>query len=366
MINNFIKLLVIPGWMLRLGPSSWRVLHASFDDVGDLLKEIMDTQIRKQTLRKDGYQSQVTQKSILGELVRSGGMVIGDADDKPDKEQRNEVIATMTREEVLGNTFILALAGSRTTADSLLYSFVLLAMHPNVQKWLHEEIDNALSAEDEDPAQWRYETLFPKLIAPLCVMMETLRVYPSAVAIPKWTGEASHNIMIEGQSYLIPSRTMVNLSLNGLQFNPKYWGPAPRSYRPQNWDTRCECHWNSNGADEKSNKVIDNFSTPPTTPFATIRTPLEGSYMPFSDGARGCLGKRFSQVEFAAVMTVVLRNHTVELGVGAGETVEAVRQRTSDILEGSLSHLTLSMQKQVPLRFVERQQKGTLRGARSS
>lgn len=187
--------------------------------------------------------------------------------------------------------------------------------------------------------------------------METLRLYPSAVAIPKWTGNRDQTLRVGGKPCVIPAKTMVNLSLNGLHFNPKYWGRSPSVYRPQNWDARCDCEWAAmSEAKEKKTAAQEDRGdhAPRTTPFASIRTPVEGAYAPFSEGARACLGKRFSQVEFAAVMAVIFREYRVELVRGDGKTWEQVRQETAETLESCLSYLTLSLQKRVPLRFVKR------------
>lgn len=43
--------------------------------------------------------------------------------------------------------------------------------------------------------------------------------------------------------------------------------------------------------------------------------PLKESSIPFSDGYRSCLGRRFSQVEILAVLAVIFRDYSVELAV---------------------------------------------------
>lgn len=40
----------------------------------------------------------------------------------------------MTKPEVMGNTVLFLSAGFQTTADTLLYVFYELAMHPDIQK----------------------------------------------------------------------------------------------------------------------------------------------------------------------------------------------------------------------------------------
>ncbi|KAK8131994.1 cytochrome P450 monooxygenase [Apiospora kogelbergensis] len=167
--------------------------------------------------------------------------------------------------------------------------------------------------------------------------METLRLYPSAVAIPKWTGNRDQTLRVGGKPCVIPAKTMVNLSLNGLHFNPKYWGRSPSVYRPQNWDAR------KTGGPGAADHAVRQHPDPGG-----------GRVRALQRGARACLGKRFSQVEFAAVMAVIFREYRVELVRGDGKTWEQARQETAETLESCLSYLTLSLQKRVPLRFVKR------------
>lgn len=46
MITNVIKLVLIPTYILQLGPLSWRALAASFDEVASLIRQMMDIQTK--------------------------------------------------------------------------------------------------------------------------------------------------------------------------------------------------------------------------------------------------------------------------------------------------------------------------------
>lgn len=156
-ITNVVKLIVIPRSLLKYGPSSWRRLAASFDEVGSILHEIMDVKIQQTS---DG---ETVQGDMLSGIIDSGILSSEPGD--------HTSAVGLSKSEVLGNTYMLALAGSRTTSDTLLYAFILLAMHPDVQEWVREEVDGVVAFEDENPLNWPYHALFPKLIAPLCVMV---------------------------------------------------------------------------------------------------------------------------------------------------------------------------------------------------
>ena len=48
---------------------------------------------------------------------------------------------------------------------------------------------------------------------------------------------------------------------------------------------------------------------------SSLFKPVKGLYIPFSDGYRSCLDRRFSQVESLAVLAVIFRDYSVELAV---------------------------------------------------
>jgi len=63
---------------------------------------------------------------------------------------------------------------------------------------------------------------------------------------------------------------------------------------------------------------------------ASFYTPVKGSYLPFSDGLRGCLGRRFAQVEILAALAVILTQHTVELAVDEWASDEKVEEMSKE------------------------------------
>jgi cytochrome P450 len=66
----------------------------------------------------------------------------------------------ITYNEAIGNIFLMALAGSATTGDTLHFAAVCLAANPDVQEWVLEELDQVVKEEGDN---WTYQTCFPKL-----------------------------------------------------------------------------------------------------------------------------------------------------------------------------------------------------------
>jgi cytochrome P450 len=169
------------------------------------------------------------------------------------------------REEV--RTFILA--GHVTTAQSLACAFWLVARQPDAQQRITEEVDAVLGGRSP-----RLEDV-PKLAFCEAVVLETLRLYP-----PVWVfgREALAEVQLDG--FTLPAGRELVICPWMLHRNPEIF-PEPDSFKPERWH---------NGA--------------------RLRLP-RGSYLPFSTGARNCLGEHFAMLESILVLASVVQEWTV-------------------------------------------------------
>lgn len=85
-------------------------------------------------------------------------------------------------------------------------------------------------------------------------------------------------------------------------------------------------------------------------------TPIKGSFIPWAEGPRICPGKKFSQVEFVAVIAQLLSGHTIEVVRNPGEAEEQARKRVFSVIRDSVVKLTLQVRRpeSVKLKFVKR------------
>jgi len=91
--------------------------------------------------------------SLLGALVKI-------ADDKKRPYR-------LTEEEIIGNLFNFTLAGFDTTATTMAYAVMMLAIEPQWQDWIVEETDRVADLAPEN----EYEKTFPKLTRCLVLMV---------------------------------------------------------------------------------------------------------------------------------------------------------------------------------------------------
>ncbi|PVI04068.1 cytochrome P450 [Periconia macrospinosa] len=227
----------------------------------------------------------------------------------------------ISQDEVIGNIFVFNFAGHDTTAHSLAFTFMLLAVNPEVQEWMAEEIRHVVGHEDILGVDY---SMFPKLVRTLAVLLETLRLYNPLLSISKGTSSTSARLKIGEQTVIVPPHTRVILNLNALHSHPKYWGDDSLEWKPSRW---IEARPGDGLVHDREQIVM----------------PSHGAYIAWSEGNRACPGKKFSQVEHVAVMVAMFRDHVVAPARKEGESMEAARGRAVDTLKDTGMLLLLQM-----------------------
>ena len=84
--------------------------------------------------------------------------------------------------------------------------------------------------------------------------------------------------------------------------------------------------------------------------------PYNGSYIPFSIGTRGCIGKKFAQVEFTAIMIGLFREMSVEFdSCGGSKTFDQARRECLAEMEKFATVITLRPSGKMPgIKWVRR------------
>lgn len=165
------------------------------------------------------------------------------------------------RDQVL----IFLLAGHGTTASALTFTFHLLGRHLDVQRRMHQEVDDVLSGRAptvEDITQLQYTTMAIK---------EAMRLYPSAHGIVR-TAPKSDRIL----GYEIEPGAEVVVSPWATHRHPAFW-EEPERFDPER--------------------------------FRPEREALRHRYacFPFGGGPRACIGQYFSMVEATIATAMVMQ-----------------------------------------------------------
>ncbi len=187
--------------------------------------------------------------------------------------------AGMTDTQVRDEAITLFLAGHETTSNALTWTWYLLSQHPDAERRLHTEIDEALSGRAPTAEDL---TRLPFLEQ---VLSESMRLYPPAWAIGR-RALADH----EAGGYTIPSGSVLIVS-PWLLHHDRRWFPHPERFDPDRW-----------------------------TPDELAGRPRH-SFIPFGGGPRMCIGEGFVRMEARLLIATIAQrwrfehvpDHRVEL-----------------------------------------------------
>ncbi|EDS45649.1 cytochrome P450 4V3 [Culex quinquefasciatus] len=176
-----------------------------------------------------------------------------------------------TKEDIIDNMITIIEAGNDTTATTLKMVFLMLAIHPDIQERVHEEIlrvcpdtDQFVSMEDASALSY-IET----------VCKEVWRLYPVGPFVGR---VATLDIKLDDK-HTIPADSQILINFHHLHRNPSTWGPDADKFNPDRF-------------------LPEN---------CTQRHPY--AFLPFSAGPRNCIGLRYAWLSLKIIMVHVLRRY---------------------------------------------------------
>lgn len=345
LLERLLVLLILPRWILREYSfvlyfdkvSSYKTLMLwtiellpfekikkavlAYDEYIKYMNELLDEKI--EDARKGDH---IEGMDLMGQLAKS---CFG-------TENKD---ATLSREEIISNAFIMFVAGHETTANTIHFTLIFLAMNPDVQRKIQQDIDNI--TQGQDPKDWDYESLVNPMTASMigAAMNETMRLMSPVVVIPKTT-YSDQPLVMDGNKYVIPKDTGISLVTISAHVNPRYWPTRPSKvtpgksnildYVPERWFQSMDKD-SSAGSEDVAGADSEDFGGFQGSDInAQLFRPERGSYVPFSDGARSCLGRRIAVVEMMAALAVIFRSYSVELAVDEWASQEQVDQMSRE------------------------------------
>ncbi|KAF8503883.1 cytochrome P450 [Hysterangium stoloniferum] len=188
----------------------------------------------------------------------------------------------LTEDEIIGlelhrNIFIFLIAGHETTAHTLCFLLGLLAIEQEEQDKLYESIVTVLP-NGEIPT---YEQ-FGALSYVMATFNETLRLFPPVANIPKYSVDDTTLPAVQPDGSIgsvpVPKGTKMIISSPALHCNPRYW-KDPYAFNPS--------------------RFLGDWP--------------RDAFLPFSGGARACIGRGFAETESVAAITMIIQKYKVEL-----------------------------------------------------
>ncbi|KAH6701999.1 cytochrome P450 monooxygenase-like protein [Leptodontidium sp. MPI-SDFR-AT-0119] len=365
LLRYLIWFVIFPPWVLKKSPFKvHQSAYQAFNECMTYFGELLDIKKKQMNLGE----SEKGTMDLLGPMIKANYTETG-----PDSKAANSTQATLSREEILGNSFIFLFAGHETTANNIHFSILLLAMNISAQRRMQADIDCILGSKPT--SEFSYLNDMPRLYNSMvgAVLLEELRLVPAILNIPK-QANGEQTVIMDGKQITFPDKMFLHLNVVGTNRNPRYWPDSPNDFMPERWLPRGIPGSDSSQVLEKGEKDnVDGLETASfeTSGAASLFKPIKGSYISFSEGQRACPGRRFAQVESTAVLSTVFQKHSVELDVSSWASDEEVErmgreerrvlyekaiERADKVMRRSEQMITLQMLPgdEVPVRFVER------------
>jgi cytochrome P450 len=142
------------------------------------------------------------------------------------------------------------------------------------------------------------------------------------MALPKHTYTRPQPLKVGDRTVLIPANTYTSPNIIAMHTHPKYW-TDPLVWNPKRWIT----------SDIRSG----------ATRHEELVAPTKSAFYPWSDGPQNCPGEKFSQVEFVAVLALLMHTHSLAIVKEHGETEDEARRRVEDVVNDCNMEMLLRM-----------------------
>ncbi|KAF0760910.1 putative cytochrome P450 6a13 [Aphis craccivora] len=176
--------------------------------------------------------------------------------------------------QIIANAFVMFAAGFETVSTAMSFCLYELALKKHIQDRVRQEINLKLSKNN---GLINNELLIELNYLDM-VLAETLRKYPPTFALFR---KASQTYHVPNDSLTIEKDQKVIIPIYSLHYDPKYF-TDPEVFDPERFSP-----------EEKAKRI-------------------SGTYLPFGDGPRICIGKRFAELEMKLALVEILTKFEVE------------------------------------------------------
>lgn len=180
----------------------------------------------------------------------------------------------MSDKQVRDEAVTLFLAGHDTTANTLNWTWFMLAQNPDVEAKLHHEIDTVLEGKLPTLADLR------RLPYAEMVIKESMRLFPPAY----FFGRVAVDDVQLG-NYTVAKGTGIGISAYAAHRDPRWWS-EPERFQPERF------------APENAENI------------------RKYSYIPFGAGPRVCIGNSFAMMEAHLMLVMIAQRYQLRLSPG--------------------------------------------------
>ena len=173
---------------------------------------------------------------------------------------------------IVATAMIMLVAGYETTAMTLSCCMYQLARHPEIQRKLQDEIDEAMV----DGALPAYSAIQEMEYLDM-VLHEAMRLHPAVGALPRG---CTQDYPVPGTDFVIKKGTDMFISTMGIQRDERYY-PNPNEFNPENFSKAAKAS----------------------------RHPM--AFLNFGHGPRNCIGMRFALLECKVGLISVLSRYSL-------------------------------------------------------
>lgn len=206
-------------------------------------------------------------------------------------EVREGVTPSLLRDIVVS----ALVAGRDTTAETLSWFFHMLALHPDIERQVREEVRAVIPALFEDPNYVPSMEDVQELTFMEACFRETLRLYPPAA----FNFKHSYNDTFLSDGTFVPGGTDIGIPYYAMARLPQIWGEDCNDFKPE------------------------RFLDPATGKIAQL-SPFK--FNTFHAGPRMCIGRNLAMLEMKIVVSRLLsRFHVSE---NPGQTITYCRSIT--------------------------------------
>ncbi|CAE6474193.1 unnamed protein product [Rhizoctonia solani] len=270
--NNLITRLLIPTWAKDL-TNKTKTITTAFSEFGSYLTEMTAARRAGESINGNELEephAEAASDSLFDILLSASEEDSGKAKQK------------LSDKDVAGNAFLFLFAGHETTAHTLSFCLGLLALYPEVQQEVYEQIKQVMGSRDK----FEYSDMNDMNLVE-CVFWEGLRLYPVVTHAPKVAMEDSVvSIARNGpgatedtrEDFFIPKGANIWLSFTAVHYNPTYWS-EPEKFHPK--------------------RFLEPYN--------------KDAFLAFSIGPRSCLGRKFAETEGIVALAMLLARYEVKI-----------------------------------------------------